>query len=198
MARNKGRTVSHKFILFCVSVFILVIAVMILVFVVTMQRNSAKSKTSGCAKSEDSLSFAAPIEDSQQQTQPVNRPDTSTDNTPAEVSIIPDPAAYPASSAFDVSPVDAAKPAQFGFTYEIRKNNRDESYNSNPNENKFSFGKGSDYTQVKGITTFAGNNYRSGFAYGTARVTMQTMEQVWSFAVGSANIKISKNITGMT
>ncbi len=188
MARNRQRTISPKFILFCGSVFILVIAVVILIVAVGLSNSSAPGSTGkGCGKSQDALSFAAEIE-------PTQDPDTGsmpkpTENTgmPVEASVIPDPAAYPASASFDVQPVDAAKPAQYGFTYEIRKNNRDDSYSSNPNENEYSFGKGSDYTAVKGVTTFAGNNYRSGFAYGTARITMQSMEQVWSFAVGSSN-----------
>ena len=165
--------ISPKFILFCASVFILVIAIVILASVMTMQKNSAGAGASRCARSEDSLSLAKPIEEPQQ-TRPTEKP--GQDEDPTEVSVIPDPAAYPESAAFDVEPADAAKPAQFGFTYEIRKNNRDDSYTSNPNENAFSFGRGSDYTQVKGVTTFAGNNYRSGFAYGTARVTMQTLD----------------------
>ncbi len=186
MSRKQGRTVGPKFILFCASVFILVIAVMILVFVVTMQNSTAKSGGAGsCARSQDALSLATQI-DTDPDASATERPQQQ-ETAPTEANVIPDPAALPDSAPFEIEPVEEAKPAQFGFTYEIRKNNRDDSYSSNPNENTFSFGRGQDYTQIKGITTFAGNNYRSGFAYGTARVTMQTMDQVWSFAIGSAN-----------
>lgn len=186
MARKKERTIGPKFIMFCASVFILVIAVVILIFAVGI--NSAaprKSGSSGCSRSQDALSFAAEIDTGT--VGATARPQQSEPDEPSEASVIPDPPALSSDTAFNVNPVDAAKPAAFGFTYEIRKNNREDSYTSNPNENTFSFGKAQDYTNVKGITTFAGNHYRSGFSYGTARVTMQTMEQVWSFAVGSAN-----------
>lgn len=183
MARKQERTISPKFIMFCASVFILVIAVVILIFAVGI-RDSTPGRSS-CARSQDALSFAAEINTNP--SAPDDRPQQTATASPIEAAVIPDPPALSDSAPFDIVPVEAAKPANFGFTYEIRKNNRDDSYSSNPNENAFSFGRGQDYTGVKGITTFAGNNYRSGFAYGTARVTMQTMEQVWSFAVGSAN-----------
>lgn len=185
MSRKQGRTVGPKFILFCASVFILVIAVMILVIVVTLQNSEAKPGGGSCARSQDALSFATQI-DENPQSSATARPQEQ-ESAPNEANVIPDPPALSDSAPFEIEAVEAAKPAQFGFTYEIRKNNRDDSYTSNPNENTFSFGKGSEYTQVQGITTFAGNNYRSGFAYGTARVTMQTMDQVWSYAIGSAN-----------
>ncbi len=185
MARNRQRTISPKFILFCASVFILVIAVVVLIFAVGINSNApGKSGASGCGRSQDALSFATEIDPNP--AAPTEKPRGNTE-THTEAQVIPDPPALPETGTYTVNPVEEAKPANYGFTYEIRKNNRDDSFSSNPNENRFSFGKGSDYTRVKGITTFAGNNYRSGFAYGTARVTMQTMEQIWSFAVGSAN-----------
>lgn len=185
MARNQGRTVSPKFILFCASVFILVIAVVILIFAVGINNAAPRKSGSGCSRSQDALSFAAEIEENPAEA--TERPQSQQSESGTESAVIPDPPALSELDPFNAEPVEAAKPANFGFTFEIRKNNRDDSYSSNPNENAFSFGKGSDYTDVKGVTTFAGNNYRSGFAYGSARVTMQTMEQVWSFAVGSAN-----------
>lgn len=185
MARRQQRTISPKFIMFCASVFILVIAVVILIFAVGLKDSSSKKSGSGCGRTQDALSFATEIDPGP--TESGERPQSQATDTPTEASVIPDPPALDENVAYDVNPADSAKPANFGFTYEIRKNNREDSYSSNPNENASSFPRGQNYTDVKGITTFAGNNYRSGFAYGTARVTMQTMEQVWSFAVGSAN-----------
>ena len=185
MARKQERTISPKFIMFCASVFILVIAVVILIFAVGLKDSTPRKGGSGCGRSQDALSFATEIETGSAEA--TEKPQSQTADSSNEASVIPDPAAYPESEAFEIVPDENAKPSNFGFTYEIRKNNRDDSYSSNPNENTFSFGRGADYTGVKGVTTFAGNNYRSGFSYGTARVTMQTLEQVWSFAIGSAN-----------
>ena len=113
-----------------------------------------------------------------------------------QASVIPDPPALDANKTYTVRAVEEAKPANFGFTYEIRKNNREETYNENPDENAFSFGNAESYTNVKGIITFAGNHYRTGFAYGTATVTMQTLDQVWSYAIGSANGYAGASWTG--
>ena len=185
MARKRERTISPKFIMFCASVFILVIAVVILIFAVGLRDSTPRKGGSGCGRSQDALSFATEIDTGSAES--TERPQSQATESPTEASVIPDPQAYPATESFDVVPDENAKPSNFGFTYEIRKNNRDDSYSSNPNENTFSFGRGQDYTGVKGITTFAGNNYRSGFSYGTARVTMQTLEQVWAYSIGSAN-----------
>lgn len=185
MARKRERTISPKFIMFCASVFIFVIAVVILIFAVGLRDSIPKKSGSGCGKTQDALSFATEIDTNPAETG--EKPQSQATESPTEASVIADPPGLSDSVSYSISPAEEAKPANFGFTYEIRKNNRDDSYSSNPNENAFSFGRGQDYTEVKGITTFAGNNYRSGFSYGTARVTMQTLEQVWSFAIGSAN-----------
>ena len=185
MARKQERTISPKFIMFCASVFIFVIAVVILIFAVGLRDATPRKGGSGCGKTQDALSFATEIDGDPVEAS--ERPQSQATEVPTEASVIPDAPGLDDTAAFDVSAAENAKPANFGFTYEIRKNNREDSYSSNPNENSFSFGRGKDYTAVKGITTFGGNNYRSGFAYGTARITMQTIETVWSYAVGSAN-----------
>ena len=184
MARRNERTVSPKFILFCASVFILVIAVALLIFAAGLCSNTSGSRRSRCGGAEDALSLAQEIDPGTETSAPGAAATAPAQN---ELSVIPDPPALPKDRTCRAEAAEESKPSNFGFTYEIRKNNRDESYSSNPNENDFSFGPGSEYSAVKGVTTFAGNNYRSGFAYGYATVTMQTMKQDWAFAIGSAN-----------
>lgn len=41
------------------------------------------------------------------------------------------------------------------------------------------------YTAVKGVTTFAGNNYRNDFTYGTRSITNKTLSRQWEQGVGS-------------
>lgn len=36
------------------------------------------------------------------------------------------------------------------------------------------------YTELEGIVTFRGDNFRSGAAYGTAAVSSKTLTKVWS------------------
>ena len=184
MARRNERTVSPKFILFCASVFILVIAVALLIVAMGLCSNSGSGRQSSCAGAQDSLSLAQEIDPVAGTTAPDSE---ATATTQAEQSVIPDPPALPKDKTFRVEAAEEAKPSNFGFTYEIRKNNREESYSENPDGNEFSFGSRGEYTVLKGVTTFAGDHYRSGFAYGYATVTMQTMKQDWAFSIGSAN-----------
>ena len=47
------------------------------------------------------------------------------------------------------------------------------------------FGQGSDYTDVEGILTFRGNNFRDTAAYGTADMTEVTLKKQWTCNTGS-------------
>jgi len=189
MARKNTRSVQPRFLLFLTSVFILVIAVALLVVSVKYGSSMCSSGTR-CGGSPDALAIGSTVIDTGDGASAApNRPEQST----TESSVIPDPPALSEGTEYAVNAVEEAKPAAFGFTYEIRKNNREDVYSSNPNENAYAFGAASGYTGVKGVTTFAGNHYRTGFAYGTANVTMQTMEQVWSYSIGS-----SKGFSGAT
>jgi outer membrane protein assembly factor BamB len=47
------------------------------------------------------------------------------------------------------------------------------------------FGRGSDYTDLEGIITFRGNNYREGASYGTAEVAVGGLEIIWEVETGS-------------
>ncbi len=54
-------------------------------------------------------------------------------------------------------------------------------------EESISFGAPEDYFALPGIATFRGNNHRNSAVYGTANVTEQTLEQIWSKQIGSLN-----------
>jgi outer membrane protein assembly factor BamB len=47
------------------------------------------------------------------------------------------------------------------------------------------FGPGQDYTDLEGIITFRGNNYRDTASYGTAKVNSATLAVAWSVPTGS-------------
>ena len=189
---GNNRTVHPRFLFFCASVFILLIAVVLLVVAVKYGSTMCSTGTR-CGGTPDALAIGSTVIDTGDDP---GANTEATDVNQSDAAIIPDPPALSESQTYRVSPVEEAKPANFGFTYEIRKNNREETYASNPSENAMSFGSVKSYTNVKGITTFAGNHYRTGFSYGTATVTMQTMEQAWSFAIGSANGYAGASWTG--
>ena len=168
------------------------IAVVLLVVAVKYGSTMCSTATR-CGGSPDAIAIGSTVIDTGERAT-ANPNASGLDHTQA--SVIPDPPALDANKTYTVRAAEEAKPANFGFTYEIRKNNREETYNENPDENAFSFGNAESYTNVKGIITFAGNHYRTGFAYGTATVTMQTLDQVWSYAIGSANGYAGASWTG--
>lgn len=47
-----------------------------------------------------------------------------------------------------------------------------------------SFGDGRDYSEVEGVVTFRGNNYRTSAAYGTAEITDGKFTTVWTNSTG--------------
>lgn len=72
---------------------------------------------------------------------------------------------------------------QIGFSSSIMYD-RDEVTSFSRTES-ISFSRGSDYTNVKGITTFAGNNYRDSFVYGVQEIKNKTLIRIWEVPTGS-------------
>ncbi|MEG1633044.1 MAG: PQQ-binding-like beta-propeller repeat protein [Oscillospiraceae bacterium] len=53
-------------------------------------------------------------------------------------------------------------------------------------DNPISFGESSEYTAVKGVTTFRGNNFRDSASYGTAKLESKTFDSdLWTVATAS-------------
>ncbi len=52
-------------------------------------------------------------------------------------------------------------------------------------EKEISFLIGDEYTDIDGIATFRGNNFRDSAAYGTAEIENNTLSKKWSFDTGS-------------
>jgi outer membrane protein assembly factor BamB len=82
-----------------------------------------------------------------------------------------------------VAPAASTSPAMFNFTTNIfRGTSEISSYKRNPG---LEFGRGGDYTDLPGIITFRGNNYREGASYGTAQVTTGELVPLWDVTTGS-------------
>ena len=78
--------------------------------------------------------------------------------------------------------MDSSNPANWGYTTDIEVNGTVvESYQR---ETPIFFDYDEPYTNVNGIVTFRGDNYRSGAAYGTANVSSKTLSKAWSFEIG--------------
>ena len=54
-----------------------------------------------------------------------------------------------------------------------------------------SFGSAKEYTDVEGITTFRGNNYRNSASYGSADVTQKKLSIEWTYDIGEITNSIS-------
>ncbi len=59
-----------------------------------------------------------------------------------------------------VAAVDGTRPTDFDMTTKVYRGT--EAVSSYEREDPISFGSGKDYTDLEGIITFRGNNYRSG------------------------------------
>ena len=180
--RDRTRTIRPRFLLFAASVFILLISVILLIVAIVYGSSSCAALKS-CAGSPDALTIGSTVIETEDSA--ANLTTTVTKTQVGEATIIEGPPALQSDVTYQVNPIDAAKPAVLGFTYDIRRNNREETYTSNPDETDYAFGTADGYTSVKGITTFAGNQYRNTFAYGTANVSMQTLSEKWSNGLGA-------------
>ena len=182
MAKKQTRTIRPNFIRFCISILILVVAVVVLLVTLTLDCTSSVAPKSCGANDYVSI-----------QTDPVV--DVSATNDASGMTTMQNGAAtlitgaipLPDGVSYTVTAAESAKPALLGFTYEIRRNNMVETYTSNPDANTFTFGSDASYSTVAGVTTFAGNHYRNGFAYGTSTVTLERLSTQWSSSISARN-----------
>ncbi len=82
-----------------------------------------------------------------------------------------------------VTRADSANPNKFGFSGSIKVNGKDTS--SYSRSDKISFGRNLEYSELPGITTFGGNNYRDSFTYGLVTVSDKRLRQSWSKTIGA-------------
>ena len=101
----------------------------------------------------------------------------------------PEPTPTPAAAlpaGLTVIPASAEMLSGIGFSAKLMYN-RDETETFERTE-AISFGKGSEYTAVRGVTTYGGNNYRNTFTYGTQTVSSKTLTRVWDKNIGALDL----------
>lgn len=76
--------------------------------------------------------------------------------------------------------------SSIGFETAVMDNKQEVS--SYQRQTPITFGVGSDYTDVKGIITFGGGNYRNSFTYGMVSVLQKTLTRAWAKDVGSLSV----------
>ena len=78
--------------------------------------------------------------------------------------------------------VDSTQPSVYGLTSKVEENGTEvDSYNR---LEKIEFLPDVPYSNVTGIVTFRGNNYRDSAVYGTADVTAKKLSKMWSIDTG--------------
>ena len=100
----------------------------------------------------------------------------------------------PPEPTFDPVYTDNSNPNNWGIKWDIYEN--DSAVSSYNRPEPITFGKGSVYTALEGITTFRGDNYRSGATYGTANVVNKTLATAWSSKIGAFNTWTGSGWTG--
>lgn len=73
-------------------------------------------------------------------------------------------------------------PKNFKMTYEIKIENGENTYSSNVNLDSTK-----NYSNIKGISTFRGNNYRENGSYGTVNVTENKLTKIWTKTIGQTD-----------
>jgi hypothetical protein len=93
-----------------------------------------------------------------------------------------------------ISPVSEADPANFGFETGLMIDGQET--NTFDRGEDMRFGGYEDYTQIPGVLTFAGNNYRNSFTYGTQNVKDKTLTRIWEKGIGSLSSETMGTWTG--
>ena len=106
---------------------------------------------------------------------------------PVSSGIVNEPKGDPLPAAFRPHAVDSTRPSNLIQYTNICVDGKilpDASAYQSPFGN-IKFGAGSDYTDVEGIVTFRGNNYRNRPAYGFADCKEHQLEGIWSCQTGA-------------
>ena len=123
----------------------------------------------------DNISTDAPMDTQADTTAPK---ETQPEETTVPEETEPEPTYTPAYT-------DSSNPENWGIRWDIIADGT--IVDTYQREEPISFGAPEDYFALPGIATFRGNNYRNSPVYGTANVTEQTLEPIWSRDIGSLN-----------
>ncbi len=171
-SRRRRKAAKRRRIVFAVASLAVVVAVVVAVmFLWGGNDGTSGNTTNSTGKTSSSTTKTSGSEGS-----------SSTDSTDSSGSTTSSEAG---SSAIDmtVAPIAGTKPSDFDMTVHLFKG--DSRLTSFSRQDPISFGAGKDYTDLEGIITFRGNNYRSGANYGTADIKTAKLQIVWTATSGA-------------
>ncbi len=94
----------------------------------------------------------------------------------------PQPSNVPGEN-LQVTSTEQTRPENFITSTEVEVNG--ERVDTYTPSREIRFGAGDTYTDLKGVITFRGNNYRTGATYGTANLVNQKFGESWQISTGS-------------
>ncbi len=117
-------------------------------------------------------------------------PDTSTSQTDVSTEPSTEPTTLPVPTepptpTLSPAPVADTKPEKYLTLWELNVNGKN--VKSYDRAESISFGAGSKYTDVQGVITFRGNNYRTGGSYGTTTISANSLTKIWGRRIGGFN-----------
>lgn len=153
----------------------------------------AAQPTAGPAQPTDVPASAAPVAALPQNT---DSPDAdaaqanlltqATEAPTAEPTEVPTQAPTPAPTAIilSASPLDSTRPdsSEYDLRYNIYVNG--EKTSEYARGEVISFGPGEEYTNLEGVITFRGSNFRGNSAYGSAALTEKKFDVLWKNKIG--------------
>ncbi|MBR7122027.1 MAG: PQQ-binding-like beta-propeller repeat protein [Oscillospiraceae bacterium] len=164
-ARAKGKTSRNKKMLLAM-LYVATAVVLVCTILCTGRYNAISS-------SMQSNSTSTSGTDSTDNSTTESTSDNTTESTPVDN---PEPTINPAKT-------DKTDPKKWNIKWNIYQGNTLlESYNRNE---QISFGDASKYSNIEGIITFRGDNYRTGATFGTTNVVQETLTAVWDSRVGA-------------
>jgi outer membrane protein assembly factor BamB len=99
-----------------------------------------------------------------------------------------DPAVFTGATSFDDAKKTFSKPDGSLLYYWVFQNGKPVDYKP---QDEISFGSPEEYSDLKGVTAFRGNNYRDSAAYGTRTVQDKKLEIVWTHDLGAISAENS-------
>lgn len=177
-SKRYRRAIQPRFIVIISALAVVVIVSVILLVLPLLKSNNGNNKVAG-----NSPSASISVSSSTQ-------PGTSSSSTKSPSPSLSQSAAPPVN--FTVAAGPNTDPSKFNLDTKIY--NGTTQLDSYTRQEPIFFGQGKDYTNLEGIITFRGNNYREGASYGTANITQGTLSQpIWNIPTGSVLKKGGKS-----
>ena len=193
-SQKRRRFNPRKFIL-----FVLTVGALITVVVLSTKGKDSFSKDNLKAQGSAHTSNTATVSPSpsttpEQVVQPTPRPtpdpmpEDSTDRSVLDVSW-EDPAVFTGEFAFDDLKKIFNKKDGTTMDYWVFEQGQPVDYTP---KDEVVFGDSNEYSDLKGVTAFKGNNYRDSASYGSRSVTEKKLEIVWSHDIGAIEAENSR------